>query len=206
MPLKPLNFHGVAVTWRLNGKWRSAWILAPVMITRWHAFSWWRHQMETLSPLLAICTGNSPVTGEFPTRRPVTPSFDVFFDLRLNKRLGKQPWVWCFETPSCSLWRHCNVEYGALNPAIMVPPRTSKQLRFGKRMDLNNASLAPVSMMIDVCAASCSEPRNDLNIRRKHCAVSSSEFLDPHTTQTQPSEVRWGARFSGHWVATSMFA
>ena len=35
---------------------------------------WWRHQMETLSALLAICAGNSPV----PTQRPVTRSFDVF--------------------------------------------------------------------------------------------------------------------------------
>ena len=34
--------------------------------------SWWRHQMETFSALLAICTGNSPVTGEFPTQKPVT--------------------------------------------------------------------------------------------------------------------------------------
>ena len=47
--------------------------------------------------------------GEFPTQRPVTRSFDVFFDLRLNKRLSKQPWGWWFETPSWSLWRQCNV-------------------------------------------------------------------------------------------------
>ena len=49
--------------------------------------------METFSALLAICAGNSPVPGEFPTQRPVTRSFDVFFDLRLNKRLSKQSWV-----------------------------------------------------------------------------------------------------------------
>ena len=50
------------------------------------------------------------VTGldEFPTQRPVTQSFDVFFDLRLIKRLSKQPWGWWFETLSWSLWRHCN--------------------------------------------------------------------------------------------------
>ena len=69
---------------------------------------WWRHQMETFSALLAICAGNSPVTGEFPTQRPVTRSFDVVFDLRLNKRLSKQGWGWWFETPSRPLWRHCN--------------------------------------------------------------------------------------------------
>ena len=69
---------------------------------------WWRHQMETVSALLALCLGNSSVTGEVPSQRPVTRSFDVFFDLRLNKRWSKQSWGWWFETPSCSLWRHCN--------------------------------------------------------------------------------------------------
>ena len=53
--------------------------------------------METITALLAICAGNSPVTGEFPAQRPVTRSFDVFFDLRLNKLLSKQPWGWWFE-------------------------------------------------------------------------------------------------------------
>ena len=38
--------------------------------------------METFSALLAICARNSPVTSEFPAQRPVTHSFDVFFDLR----------------------------------------------------------------------------------------------------------------------------
>ena len=64
--------------------------------------------METFSASLAICAGNSPVPGEFPAQRPVTRSFDVFFDLRLNKRLSKQPWGWWFETPAWSLWRHRN--------------------------------------------------------------------------------------------------
>ena len=50
---------------------------------------WWRHQMETFSALLALCEGNSPVTGEFPSHRPATRSLDVLFDLRLNKRLSK---------------------------------------------------------------------------------------------------------------------
>ena len=49
--------------------------------------TWWRHKMEIFSTLLALCEGNSPVAGEFPSQRPVTRSFDVFFDLRLNKRL-----------------------------------------------------------------------------------------------------------------------
>ena len=45
--------------------------------------------METFSALLAICAGNSPVSGEFPAQRPVTRGFDVFFDLCPKKRLSK---------------------------------------------------------------------------------------------------------------------
>ena len=48
--------------------------------------------------LLAICVGNSPVTGEFPAQRPVMWSFDVFFDLRLNKQLSKQSGGWRSDT------------------------------------------------------------------------------------------------------------
>ena len=64
--------------------------------------------METFSALLATGAGNTPVPGEFPAQRPVTRSFDVFFDLRPNKRLSKQWWGWWFQTPSSPLWRHCN--------------------------------------------------------------------------------------------------
>ena len=46
--------------------------------------------METFSALLALCVGNLPVTGELPAQRPVTRSFDVFFDPRLNKQMNKQ--------------------------------------------------------------------------------------------------------------------
>ena len=84
---------------------------------------WWRHQMETFSALLAICAGNSPVPGEFPAQRPVTRSFDVFFDLCPNKRLSKQSWGWWFETLSCSLWRHCNGVHKASNNQDMAPWR-----------------------------------------------------------------------------------
>ena len=68
--------------------------------------------METFSALLAICAGNSPVPGEFPAQRPVTRSFDIFFDLRLNNRLSKQSWGWWFEKLSRPLWRHCNAVRG----------------------------------------------------------------------------------------------
>ena len=61
-----------------KGKHQSSIVLAFVLWIN----PWWRHQMETFSALLALCVGNSPITGEFPTQRPVTRSFDVFFALR----------------------------------------------------------------------------------------------------------------------------
>ena len=59
--------------------------------------------------LMAICAGNSPVTCEFPSQRPVTQSFGAFFGLRLNKGLSQQSRRQCFEMPSRSLWSHCSV-------------------------------------------------------------------------------------------------
>ena len=82
--------------------------------------TWWRHQMETFSALLALCAGSSPVSGEFPSQGPVSWSFDAFFDLRLNKRLSKQSWCWWFGTLSCPLWRHCNKKANYLSLALNV--------------------------------------------------------------------------------------
>ena len=94
-----------------------------MLLVSWRLYwmtSWWRHQMETFSALLAIYAGNSPVPGEFPTQRPVTRSFDVFFDLRLNKRLSKQSWGWWFATLTCPLWRHRNVTPTFLDCSLLL--------------------------------------------------------------------------------------
>ena len=72
------------------------------------------HQWRGRSPMMTSSNGNifrvtGPLCGEFTGDRwPMTRSFDVFFDLRLNKPLSKQSWSWWFETPSRSLWRHNN--------------------------------------------------------------------------------------------------
>ena len=100
--------------------------MAPSWQSRLY-LAWWRHQLETFSALLAICAENSPLPGEFPAQRPVTRSFDVFFDPRLNKRLSKQSWGWWFETPSRPLWRHRNV-----NKIFHVNP-----IKYGKQAYAN---------------------------------------------------------------------
>ena len=73
-------------------------------------------------PLCGEFTG----PGEFPTQRSVTRSFDVFFDLGLNKRLSKQQGSWWFETPSWSWWRHCN-ENGPPDPWRIMSRQTDWQ-------------------------------------------------------------------------------
>ena len=91
-----------AITWT-NGYevlWGYVAWLGPVR-------TWWRHQMEAISALRAICAGNSPATGEIPTQRPVTRRFDVFFDLCLNKN------VWVNNREAGVLRRH-RVHYDAI--------------------------------------------------------------------------------------------
>ena len=91
-----------------NGSLWPIRVQAPGDFTyRYPIFTWWRHQMDTFPRFWPFCAGNSPVTGEFHTQTPVTRSFDVFYDLHLDKRLNKLTWCWWFGTPSGSFWRHC---------------------------------------------------------------------------------------------------
>ena len=82
--------------------------------------TWWRHQMEAFSSLLALCAGNSPVTSKFPSQRPVTRSFDVFLWSTQSKRLSKRSRRRWFEMPSRSLWRHCTEMMNCFSTEIVV--------------------------------------------------------------------------------------
>ena len=90
--------------------WYGSRIVALAIVVHQHspstASSWWRHFLR----YWPFVWGILPVTGEFPTQRPVMRNFDVFFDLCLNKRLSKQWRGWWFEMPLHPLWRHCNLE------------------------------------------------------------------------------------------------
>ena len=127
-------------------------------VTRW-GFTWWRHQKKTFSALLALCAENSPITGEFPSQMPVTQSFDVFFDLRLNKRLSKQSRSWLFETPSCPLWHHCNELENCVSPVTT-----------GSDKDL----LGVLKQTIPQYGNSCLHPRK----MRDYESWMSSHYLD----------------------------
>ena len=71
--------------------------------------SWWRRQMETFSSLLALCEGNPPVTGGFPSQRPVTRGFGVFFDVQWTND-------WTHSPDAGDLWRH----YAHCDVTVMV--------------------------------------------------------------------------------------
>ena len=65
---------------------------------------------------------------------PVTRSFDVFFDMCLNKRLNKQSWGWWFETPSRPLWCHCNEANCSSNDRQMTCPIESRSIEIMTRI------------------------------------------------------------------------
>ena len=71
-------------------------------------YSWWRHEMEIFSALLALCTGNSPVTVNSPHKGQWRGALMFSLICVLNTQLSKQSWGWWFETQSRLLWRHCN--------------------------------------------------------------------------------------------------
>ena len=95
---------------------------AEIFLHPANGYACWRHQMETFSALLSLCEGNPPITGGFPSLMPVMRSFEIFFDLRMNKRLSKQSRRRWFETPSHSLWRHCHGydAYSAYNQDLSI--------------------------------------------------------------------------------------
>ena len=124
----------------------------------------WRHQMEAFSALLALGAGNSPVTGEFPSQRPVTRSFGVFLWSGPEQTLSKQNRLkrrW-FETPSCSLWRHCN--------------------------DLSKMLFKSQNHWVRITSSACS---HDKTATKKYCALQWCEC--PITNITRDQRQLWKA-------------
>ena len=79
--------------------------------------------MEIFSAFLALCDGNPPVIGRFLSQSPVTRSFDVFFHVRLKKRLSKQSICRWYDTLWSSLWHHC-YDLGMLTISVIYCSNT----------------------------------------------------------------------------------
>ena len=99
------NVEGVSMQWPHHEEYESHKNLDSrtfskhLSINPLFELSWWRYQNGNIFRVTGHLCGESPVTGEFPAQRPVTRSFDIFFDLHLNKWLSEQSWGWWFETP-----------------------------------------------------------------------------------------------------------
>ena len=114
------KFNDLMLSIKSKGTWGQLWLIHLLAICLDWQYCCNLHLAITLSIQLSplgLATGHHHnlaqlVLGKFPAQRPVTRSFNVFFDLHLNKRLSKQSWGWCFETLPCPIWRHCN-EYKA---------------------------------------------------------------------------------------------
>ena len=132
-----------------NGK-RCKEYLQCWMWLRPFPLPWRRHQIETFSTLLALCVGNSPVTGEFPAQKPVTRSFDASFDQRLNQRLSKQSPDWWFETPSHPLWRHCNTNTTSRGDSARCWRFMGDDGNIPLEIEVNQFSLPPESYILIV--------------------------------------------------------
>ena len=83
---------------------------------------------ENIFRVTGLLCGEFTGPGEFSTQRPVTRSFDVLFDLHLNKQMSKQSRGWWFETPSGSLWRQCNEWWVSIDSANGFIPLGNKPL------------------------------------------------------------------------------
>ena len=112
--------------------------------------SYLRTASQTFSALLAICVENSPVTGEFPAQRPVTRSFDVFFDFRLNKRLSKQSWGWWFAAElimTSSYWKS--------HTLVFIPENT--EMDAGKCIEFHTFERTVVMSYLRTVSQGCAQ-------------------------------------------------
>ena len=171
-----------------------------------------------------------PFFGEFPSQRPVTRSFHVFFDLPLNKRPSKQSWSWWFETPSHSLRRHCNMfqdwytsdtHTASCESRLLSKARTYQPLHntvfLSKMYFLNfipskcNLSVWNLSSTINIRSAerffeNSSAILNDVTRSRKvpQQHLKAKTFRGEYVAITVPDDglAPWGARASAGTVMT----
>ena len=128
--------------------------------------------------LLDLCSWNSPVTCEFPVQRPATWSFDVFFDLRLNKRLSKQSQGWWLEMSLRSLC-HCNDCRNIDTQAIGLTDPAPKTPR--RRIDAN-----------------LSHESREL-IHKLQQKISRQNYSMQHVASSSPQQVPPGHRHRSEW-------
>ena len=130
------------------------------------------HPVRTLTAMVTSSNGNSfRVTGHLCREFTGPRSFDVFFYLRLSKQSSS----WWFETPSCPLWRHCNVRLtscdynGSPNKPVFGVQIYKNQCHsntihnyYDKSSQINFSTLAYIQS--DIRSQSCSHHRRFMSL------------------------------------------
>ena len=105
--------------------------------------------------------------------RPITRDFDVFFDLRPNNRFSKQSRGWWFETPSGSLWRHCNDFFQKFSRLVQCPkgdkiiyPYCNVEATVDSTLQLYNLAncVCQISLLKVIWELICLKPVSFINI------------------------------------------
>ena len=153
-------------------------------ISRRNSLMWNKFMMTSSNGNIFRVTGH--LCGKFPTQRPVTRSFEVFFDLRSTELLSKQSWGWWLETLSSPLWRHRNVyivnskahgwlfifRYFILIPSRKVPPIYGTRIRPSHYTDV---IMTTMTSQITSLAVVYSNVYSDVD-QRKHQSSASLTF------------------------------
>ena len=143
-------------------------IFGPEFLYTQHQ-TWWRHQMETFSALLAIYAGNSLFTGKFPSQRPFTRSFDFFLWSTVELTMVS----WWFETQSRPLWRHCNGNFSFTMTSFVDSDKPSIHTRDRFTNEVFTRNLNPKEN-----SRSCNDfPADQINIIFAHTTIAQMFFL-----------------------------
>ena len=159
------------------------------MLTFCFIITWWRYQIETFSALLALC--GSPVIGEFPTQRPATRSFDVFFDLKRHHThyvvTGMNTW-WNFvmhlSVFSLYAWLALVAYYDDTNA------NDAKQASVGK-ISLFQLYDFSLNIWTELCLFCCRYIANCRCVHDVYLLISARVFPQPVSHQPNQVKLLW---------------
>ena len=132
-----LDFRKLQIQFFAHNTTRESWIEVTMLVCGWcqtisgkskRQYDYFHCAYQILHNCFRQCIHDDVIKWKhfprhshrwFSSQRPVTRSFEVFFNLRLNQRLNKQSRHRWLETPLHSIWRQCNVEH-VNNPGLLT--------------------------------------------------------------------------------------
>ena len=163
----PTQFsHYVKHFFQNNALQVNAWDMIKIMAWGAMSVSWWSHNLETLSALVARCEGNHRWMVDSPHKGPMTLIFDVLFDVSLKQPLNKHSGFWLFETPWRSLWYYISISEQWRSGIMLLTHQTDV---------LAAAVSAGAVVALLICAVVlCCKRRAELDMRNKSRVIELS--------------------------------